>query len=429
MRRIIFHIDVNSAYLSWTAVEELKHGAERDLRMIPAIIGGNQKSRHGVVLAKSMTAKKYGIRTGEPVANALRKCPNLVMEPPDHELYSAYSHRLMDFLHTYTPDIEQVSVDECYMDFTGIAHRFHSPVDGAIEIKNRVRELFGFTVNIGISNNKLLAKMASDFEKPDKVHTLFPEEIQVKMWPLPVSELYMAGHSSVETLKKLEIFTIGDLANTKPELLELHLKSHGRMLWEFANGIGNDVVMSEKSEAKGIGNSTTLPRDAETREEAAKVLLRLAESVGARLREAGQRAGMLSVEIKYHTFETASHQRQLVKQTSGDTEIYRTALELFDELWDGRPIRLLGIRSSKLAGEDEPEQLSIFDITSVNEGKKASRVEPEKRRSVSVPTEKQKKLDRALDEIKRKFGDQAVQRGRFLQKSGVDRENKNEYNG
>ena len=239
----------------------------------------------------------------------------------------------------------------------------------------------------------------------------------------------MAGHSSVETLKKLEIFTIGDLANTKPELLELHLKSHGRMLWEFANGIGNDVVMSEKSEAKGIGNSTTLPRDAETREEAAKVLLRLAESVGARLREAGQRAGMLSVEIKYYTFETASHQRQLVKQTSGDTEIYRTALELFDELWDGRPIRLLGIRSSKLAGEDEPEQLSIFDLPSVNERKKLSHVEPEMRRSVAVPTEKQKKLDKALDEIKRKFGDQAVQRGRFLQKPGVDRGDKNEYNG
>ena len=422
MRRIIFHIDVNSAYLSWTAVEELKHGAERDLRVIPAIIGGNQKSRHGVVLAKSMPAKKYGIRTGEPVANAFRKCPNLVMEPPDHELYSAYSHRLMDFLHTYTPDIEQVSVDECYMDFTGIDHRFHSPVDGAIEMKNRVRELFGFTVNIGISNNKLLAKMASDFEKPDKVHTLFPEEIQVKMWPLPVSELYMAGHSSVETLKKLEIFTIGDLANTKPELLELHLKSHGRMLWEFANGIGNDVVVSEKSEAKGIGNSTTLPRDAQTREEAAKVLLRLAESVGARLREAGQRAGMLSVEIKYHTFETASHQRQLVKHTSGDTEIYRTALELFDELWDGRPVRLLGIRSSRLVGEDEPEQLSIFDLPSVNEGGKHSCGEPEQKRRKAVSAEKQKKLEKALDEIKRKFGDQAVQRGRFLQKPGVDRE-------
>lgn len=222
---VIFHIDVNSAYLSWTAVEELKNGAKRDLRKIPSIIGGDQKSRHGVVLAKSIPAKKYGIRTGEPVANAFRKCPGLTMESPDHKLYREYSRRMMEFLYTYTPDIEQVSVDECYLDFTGIAHRFLSPVEGALEIKDRVYEKFGFTVNIGISTNKLLAKMASDFEKPNKVHTLFPEEIQEKMWKLPVSELYMAGRASVETLKKLEIYTIGDLANMDPSLAELHLKS------------------------------------------------------------------------------------------------------------------------------------------------------------------------------------------------------------
>ena len=181
MTPIIFHIDVNSAYLSWTAIEKLKNGSEVDLREIPCIIGGDQMSRHGVVLAKSIPAKRYGIRTGEPVANAFRKCPNLVMEPPNHKLYSIYSRKLMEFLLTYTPDIEQVSVDECYMDFTGIASHFHSPVDAALEIKNAVYEKFGFTVNIGISSNKLLAKMASDFEKPNKVHTLFPQEIQVKM--------------------------------------------------------------------------------------------------------------------------------------------------------------------------------------------------------------------------------------------------------
>ena len=186
---IIFHIDVNSAYLSWTAVEQLKHGAEVDIRTIPAIIGGDQKSRHGVVLAKSIPAKKYGIHTGEPVVNAFRKCPNLRMEPPDHRLYHQYSEKLMDFLRSYTDRIEQVSVDECYMDFTGIAGRFHSPVEGALEIKNEVYRRFGFTVNIGISGNKLLAKMASDFEKPNKVHTLFPEEIPEKMWPLPIGEL------------------------------------------------------------------------------------------------------------------------------------------------------------------------------------------------------------------------------------------------
>ena len=225
MHQIIFHIDVNSAFLSWTAVEELKNGSDRDLREIPSIIGGDQQSRRGVVLAKSVPAKKYKIQTGEPVANALRKYPNLVMAPPNHKMYREYSKRLMDFLKTYTPDIEQVSVDECFMDFTGIAKKFSSPVEAALEIKNKVKEMFGFTVNIGISDKKLLAKMASDFEKPDKVHTLFTEEIQEKMWPLPVGELYMAGKSTVKTLEKLEIRTIGELATTDVKIIELHLKT------------------------------------------------------------------------------------------------------------------------------------------------------------------------------------------------------------
>lgn len=413
---IIFHIDVNSAYLSWTAVEELKNGAERDLRKIPAIIGGDQESRHGVVLAKSVSAKKYGIRTGEPVANAFRKCPGLTMESPDHKLYREYSRRMMEFLYTYTPDIEQVSVDECYLDFTGIAHRFLSPVEGALEIKDRVYEKFGFTVNIGISTNKLLAKMASDFEKPNKVHTLFPEEIQEKMWKLPVSELYMAGRASVETLKKLEIYTIGDLANMDPSLAELHLKSHGRMLWEFANGKGSENVTSEKAEAKGIGNSITLSKDAATEEEAREILLRLAESVGARLRKAKQKANMLSVEVKYYNFEVNSHQRQMKRPTNSDTDLYREAASLYRELWDGRPVRLLGIRSSKLVGENEPEQLSIFDIPAVQEGRQ-EKSQPGKQteeRFAAPDTERQKKLNRALDEIRKKYGENAVKRGRFL---------------
>ncbi len=413
---IIFHIDVNSAYLSWTAVEELKNGAERDLRKIPAIIGGDQESRHGVVLAKSVSAKKYGIRTGEPVANAFRKCPGLTMESPDHKLYREYSRRMMEFLYTYTPDIEQVSVDECYLDFTGIAHRFLSPVEGALEIKDRVYEKFGFTVNIGISTNKLLAKMASDFEKPNKVHTLFPEEIQEKMWKLPVSELYMAGRASVETLKKLEIYTIGDLANMDPSLAELHLKSHGRMLWEFANGKGSENVTAQKVEAKGIGNSITLSKDAATEEEAREILLRLAESVGARLRKAKQKANMLSVEVKYYNFEVNSHQRQMKRPTNSDTDLYREAASLYRELWDGRPVRLLGIRSSKLVGENEPEQLSIFDIPAAQEGRQ-EKSQPGKQteeRFAAPDTERQKKLNRALDEIRKKYGENAVKRGRFL---------------
>ena len=394
MRKIIFHIDVNSAYLSWTAVEELKNGGKVDLRQIPAIIGGDQKSRHGVVLAKSPSAKKYGIRTGEPVVNAFRKCPNLIMRAPDHRMYHEKSRRLMEYLRTFTEKIEQVSVDECYMDFTEIAYRFPSPQEGAEWIREGVKRKFGFTVNIGISENKLLAKMASDFEKPDKTHTLFPDEIRQKMWPLPVSELYMAGRSSVEILKKLEINTIGDLAGAEEALIELHLKSHGRMLWEFANGIGDDQVQSVTDEAKGIGNSTTLAEDAVTYEEAEKVLRNLAESVGTRLRKAGKKAGMLSVEIRYFDFRNASHQMQMEKPSAQPEVLLEKAGELFQELWSGEPVRLLGIRTSKLVEESAPEQLSLFDLKPPEE-----------------PDEKHKKLKAALEELNNRFGKDTVIKG------------------
>ena len=398
MNRIIFHIDVNSAFLSWTAVGQLKNGAEVDLREVPSIIGGNQESRHGVVLAKSVPAKKFGVVTGEPVAQALRKCPTLLMAPPNHKMYSDYSRQLMEFLNSYTPDIEQVSVDECYMDFTGIAYKYHSPVAAAFEIKDAIYKKFGFTVNIGISVNHLLAKMASDFEKPNKVHTLFPEEIPLKMWPLPVSELYMAGKASVEVLHKLEIRTIGELAKADPKLLELHLKSHGRTLWEFANGKAGDKIIRERVESKGIGNSTTLAKDAESEEEAKKVLLWLSESVGGRLRNENVKAGMVSVEIKYSTFQSFSHQKQLVRNTNSDKIIYETACELFRELWNGEPIRLLGIRTSKLVDVNEPEQMSIFDFE-------------ESFVKENVKDEKHQKLDKALDLIRKKYGDGAIIRG------------------
>ena len=401
MKQIIFHIDVNSAYLSWTAVEQLKHGAKVDLRTVPSIIGGNQESRHGVVLAKAPLAKRYGIRTGEPVAQAFRKCPDLVMAPPDHKMYQEYSRRLMEFLKTYTPDIEQVSVDECFLDFTGISYLYSSPVEAAFAMKDAIYKKFGFTVNVGISVNHLLAKMASDFEKPNKVHTLFPEEIPTKMWQLPISDLYMAGKSSVNVLHKLEIRTIGELAKSDPKLLELHLKSHGRTLWEFANGIDHEKVRRGHVENKGIGNSTTLAKDAVTEEEAKKVLLMLSESVAGRLRKEKQRAGMVSVEVKYHTFQTVSHQKQLEEASNADQVIYQAACELFLELWNGEPVRLLGIRTSKLKDESEPVQMSIFDF-------------PKVQKEQSVKNEKHQKLDRALDEIRKKYGEDAVQKGTLL---------------
>ncbi len=398
MAKVIFHIDVNSAYLSWTATEQLKNGAEIDIRTIPAIIGGDQKSRHGIVLAKSIPAKRYGIHTGEPVANAFRKCSNLKSFPPDHKMYREKSRELMAFLAEFCPNIEQVSVDECYMDVTDAIGRGESPVEVATALKDRVRDNFGFTVNIGISENKLLAKMASDFEKPDKVHTLFPGEIQEKMWPLPMRELFMAGKSSVETLRKLEILTIGDLAKTDPRLVELHLKSHGRMLWEFANGIDHSQVQSEPTENKGIGNSVTLREDLTEEGQVWPVLLELAESVGRRLRKAGQKAGMVSVEMKYYTFQRTSHQQQLQRPGNEDEILYQTAKKLFREMWTGEPIRLLGIRTSKLVEAEEPEQLSLFDLGEENE--------------------KQKRLNEAMDSIRSRFGEGAIQRGVYWKKDG-----------
>lgn len=295
-------------------------------------------------------------------------------------------------------------MDECYMDYTGIAQRFSSPVEAAYEIKARVYEKFGFTVNVGISTNKLLAKMASDFEKPNRVHTLFPEEVKGKMWPLPVSELFMAGKSSVAILEKLEIRTIGELAQTDPKLLEFHLKSHGRTLWEFANGIGDAKVQSEETAAKGVGNSTTLPKDVEKAEDAKKVLFSLAESVGKRLRKAGQKANMVSVEIRYSDFQNVSHQKQLGRASGADQVIYEAACSLFDELWNGEPIRLLGVRTAKLVDEDEPEQLSLFDLQFEVKSEK-----PKK------SMEKLKKLSAAMGEIRGKYGADAVIRGSVLE--------------
>lgn len=427
MEQIIFHIDVNSAYLSWSSLKRLECGDNTDLRKIPAIVGGDMQRRHGVVLAKSIPAKKYGIVTGEPIVNALRKCPNLVIESPDHRLYNQKSRELMQFLSEICPDIEQLSVDECFLDFTSIQNRYPSPDTAARSIKNQIRDSFGFTVNIGISDKKVLAKMASDFKKPDLVHTLYSWEIREKMWPLPVSSLYMCGKSSTEALRKLEIKTIGELAKTDREIIASHLKSHGLLLWEYANGIDDSAVVSAPSEAKGIGNSITLPKDVTGEKEAFHYLLSLSDSVAGRLRKAGQLAGMISVEIKYSSFKTVSHQMTLSSPSDISRVIYDASCRLFKELWNGSPIRLLGVRSSKLTDRSEPSQLSLFDFGQISALPEDSPVRTDGG-SLSAPTRQSKNspaspsreklaaLDKTLDAIRQKYGDSAVVRGSFLDK-------------
>jgi len=395
-----FHIDVNSAFLSWTSVHRLKQGETVDLREIPSIIGGDREMRRGVVLAKSIPAKRFGIKTGEPITDALKKCPTLAIASPDHQLYAAYSKELIHFLENYSSDISQYSIDECFLTYTPIqdiddsAGATDTWVKAAEVIKGAVKETFNYTVNIGISTNKLLAKMASDFEKPDKVHTLYPEEISAKMWPLPVGELFMVGKSTAAKLELLGIKTIKDLAKTDPAILVSHLKGHGRVIWEYANGIETASIDTHMKETKdsSIGNSTTISYDVENASEAKHILLGLSETVGQRLRESSCTAGMISVEIKYHTFESKSHQKQLMTPSNSTDVVYKTACQLFEELWNGMPIRLLGIRTAKLAS-DANVQLNLFDMEN---------------------NEKLRKLDKALDSIRKKYGEDAVVRGSLM---------------
>lgn len=414
MENIIFHIDVNSAYLSWTAVKLLREGSTVDIRTVPSIIGGDREKRHGIVLAKSIPAKKYGIVTGEPVVDAFRKCPDLLIVPPEHDYYHKQSEKFIRILREYTPDIEQVSVDECYLDFTGIRSKYDSYIQFATLIKDRIKTELGFTVNIGISDKKVLAKMASDFEKPDKIHTLFSGEIKNKMWQLPVGDLFMAGKSSVQTFHKLGIFTIGQLAKTPVEVLELHLKSQGRLLWEYANGIDSQVVTTAREELKGIGNSTTLPKDIDNIEEIHKVLLYLSDKVASRIREARQKAQVVCVEIKYSDFTKVSRQTTVDKPVNTSNEIFRWSCKLLGELWSGKPIRLLGIRTGKLLEENEPEQMSLFDYN-CGDVLDCNSESLSNYNQKSVPSrEKIQKLESALDTIKKKYGDNAVSRAGLM---------------
>lgn len=415
--KIFFHIDVNSAFLSWTAVDELNKGNPVDLRTVPSIIGGDQEKRRGIVLAKSIPAKKFGIETAEPVASALRKCPTLVIVPGNHEMYRRMSHALMDYLHTLSSDIEQASIDECYLDYTPIAHMYESPIACADMIRREVYARFGFTVNVGISDRKVLAKMASDFQKPDKTHTLYSYEIQKKMWPLPVGDLFLCGKSAVESLRKLDIKTIGDLACTDLNILTSHLKSHGKTLWEFANGIDDSDIVTEHGEAKGIGNSTTVATDITDREEASKILYQLSESVSNRLNKAGVHSSQITVEIKYATFKSVSHQMGVPSPITTAHAIHETAMILFDSLWNNEPIRLLGVRATKLTDASAPIQMSIFDYVSAegaDNGEKNGIKNNDKSRTVNtipVDNEKHKRLEEALRNIRGRYGDDAVKRG------------------
>lgn len=385
--RIIFHVDVNSAFLSWTAVEKLRKGEKIDIREIPAVIGGDEESRHGVVLAKSMPAKKYGIVTGESLYSARRKCSKILIFSPSFSIYKESSRKLMSLLKEYTPVIEQYSIDECFMDLTYDIGNL-TPLKLAEVIKERVKSELGFTVNIGISTNKLLAKMASELEKPDKINTLYKYEIKTKLWPLPVGELFMVGRSGKEKLNKLFIHNVGELANFNVDILVNKFKSYGKLIWEYANGIDDSKVNSSEEEVKVISNSVTLTKDIVSQEEIRKVLIEISENVSSRLRKIDRCAASISVSIRTSNFKNYSHQKKLKTPTNCTKNIIEISNVIFMEMWKREPIRLLGIQLSGLC-DSEIKQISLFENSS---------------------DEKNASLDKTMDLIRQKYGDSAVKR-------------------
>ena len=382
MEKQILHVDVNNAFLSWTAVEMLKNASNIDIREIPAIIGGDETKRSGIVLAKSMKAKECGIKTADTIYQAKLKCPGIKIFQSNFNIYKKYSDSLFKLLSEYTDKIERFSIDECFLDMTEYLMK-DTLLNKAYEIKKRVKEELGFTVNVGVAHNKLLAKMASDFTKPDRVHTLFEDEIEQKMWKLPVSELFMLGKKTVPKLLNMQIRTIGDLAKANKEVLHKKFGKHGIMMWEYANGIDNAEVHFKEEKPKGVGNSITLPENISEIEKLEEIVLALSEQVTFRLRKYDMLAKTVSVQLRTKNFEDTSHQKRLAEATASTKEISKTAKELLNEMFH-RPmeIRLVGVRVDNLI-EKEDLQLSLFN-TNISK--------------------KQEKLDKVVDEIKNKYG-------------------------
>ena len=396
--KVIFHVDANSAFLSWTAAYKVKVlGETEDLRDVPSVVAGDKDSRHSIILAKSGPAKKYGIQTGEPLFQALEKCPQLKVVQPDYALYVEASRHFVDMLRQFSPVVQQYSIDEAWVDMTGTERLWGTPRVAAEKMRQRINDELGFTVNIGISSNKLLAKMAGDFEKPNKVHTLFPEEMESKFWPLPVRDLFLVGAATERKLKLLGIYTIGDLAKADINILKKRLGKHGETIWHFANGRNADAVTPEPAENKGYGNSITTAQDVLTHQQGHQVLLSLCETVGSRMRKDGKCGSCIAVHLRTNEFQHYSHQSVLGGATNITTEIFDAACRVFDEAWDGvTPLRQLGVQMTRLSGEPY-QQYDLFSGLS------------------PVQYERKLKLDETVDALRDKFGEDIIRRAKFTQ--------------
>ncbi len=356
------------------------------------LLDGDERKRSGIVLAKSPIAKKMGVVTGEPIYFAKKKCNTLAVYPANFEIFHKASNDLYQLLSKYTDKIERFSIDECFLDMTySIRHQNLEQI--AKEIQSRIEKELGFTVNIGISSNKLLAKMASDFEKPNKIHTLYEYEIEDKMWPLPITELFMLGKKTVPKLYHIGIKTIGDLAKADEEFIIKRFGKHGKMMWEYANGIDDSEVIYEEELPKSIGNSVTLPKDYTQIEEIYKILMVLVEQVSYRLRKHHLYANTVRVQLRTKNFFDYSHQKKLSYPTSSTKDILDITKYILYHMYQNEPIRLVGLTVDHL--EDYTKQGTQISLFHKNE--------------------KQEKIDQVMDDLRGKFGYHVVTRAGELE--------------
>lgn len=389
--RIIFHIDCNNAFLSWTAVHMLHSGSKIDIRNRYTVIGGKESERKGIVLAKSNLCKKCGVVTGETLYAARRKCPYLEVYQPEFKIYRKYSDIMYTYLCNYSKKIERYSIDECFIDFSDNLEIKKDPVRWAYKIKNEIRDNFGFTVNVGVGNNKLLAKMASDFSKPDKVHTLFSNEIKDKMWGLPIEDLFMIGRASSKKLRELGINTINDLAHTDREYLARYFKSMSKMMWEYANGIDESLVESDYGNPKSISNSCVLPYNYSNIDDIYQEIKRLSEMTGKKLREKKMYSPNVMVWVKFDDFTKISKQLTLDNLINSDKDIYECAIKLFNKIWNtdsDKKVRSLCVGVSNLT-DKYMVQLSMFENNNIKDNE-------------------EDKLKKTLNNIKEKYGDKSI---------------------
>ena len=360
MPRIIFHIDVNSAFLSWSAVKLCMQG-KPDIRLVPSVVSGDPNDRRSIITAASIPAKKLGIKVPIPVSMALRMCPSLVIVRGDWEWYKQCSEGFIAICRSYSPVLQQFSIDECFIDMSLRCTR-ENAVAVATQLKEQVKSQLGFTVNVGIGSNKLLAKMASDFEKPDKVHTLWSEEVKEKMWPLPVRDLLWVGKKTEERLTAYGTKTIGQLAALgMGSLTRLVGQKFAVQLHENANGRDDSPVETEVAEAKSYSAERTFPKDLVDPKDIDKALFNVACIVAHRIRRDDFRASCVSMFIKYKDFSVAQKQTTLDQPSDVTAIILNAARKMLTEVWDGvTPIRQVGLGVSRLTHESTV-QMSLFE--------------------------------------------------------------------